>query len=93
MAEAKDILLMVANILFWIIATVYYILESLVLLLVPRSYRSKDVKGSIALVTGGGSGIGRLMCLRLAAKGAIVVTWDVSDAGKAILYVAIFILI
>ena len=33
-------------------------------------------------MTGGGSGIGRLMCLRFARLGASVVTWDVNKAGN-----------
>ena len=68
--------------LLWVVLTIYYALEALVMLAVPRKYRQKDVKGSIALVTGGGSGIGRLMCIKLAERGATVVTWDISEAGK-----------
>ena len=33
-------------------------------------------------MTGGGSGIGRLMCLRFARRGANVVTWDVNKTGN-----------
>lgn len=69
-------------VLWWLVLTVYYTLESLALMVVPRKYRRKDVQGSVALVTGGASGIGRLMCFKLAARGAIVVTWDVSEEGE-----------
>ncbi|KAG0716623.1 Short-chain dehydrogenase/reductase family 16C member 6 [Chionoecetes opilio] len=67
----------------WVLLALYYALEALVLLVVPANYRRKNIRGSVALVTGGASGIGRLMCLKLAAKGAIIVTWDVSEAGNA----------
>jgi NAD(P)-dependent dehydrogenase (short-subunit alcohol dehydrogenase family) len=36
-----------------------------------------ELKDKIVLVTGGGSGIGRLMCLRFAQEGSIVVTCDI----------------
>lgn len=72
----------VVMVLWWLVLTAYYTLESLVMLLVPKHYRAKDVRGSVALITGGGSGIGRQICLKLAAKGAVVVTWDVSEAGN-----------
>ena len=36
----------------------------------------------VVLVTGGGSGIGRLMCLRVARLRATVVTWDVNKTGN-----------
>ncbi len=39
----------------------------------------KDVRGDIALVTGGGGGIGRIMAKKLAARGAVIVTVDLKE--------------
>ena len=47
----------------------------------PAGY-TKSIKGNIVLITGGGSGIGRLMSLKLADLGAIIVTWDVNAKGN-----------
>lgn len=82
MTDLKEIFVFVGRLFLWLVMTVYYILEAIVLWFVPRKYKRKDVSGSIALVTGGGSGIGQLMCLKLAAKGVTIVTWDVSEAGE-----------
>lgn len=41
----------------------------------------KDIRGQVALVTGGASGIGRLVTLALAERGAKVVAWDLNEAG------------
>ncbi|XP_054250677.1 epidermal retinol dehydrogenase 2 [Indicator indicator] len=57
----------------------YYLLESLVFLIVPR--RKKDVSGEIVLVTGAGSGIGRLLSLKFASLGSTVVLWDINEEG------------
>ncbi|KAM6282848.1 epidermal retinol dehydrogenase 2-like isoform 1-T1 [Porphyrio hochstetteri] len=59
--------------------TVYYLLESLVFLVVPR--RKKSVSGEIVLITGAGSGIGRLLSVKFAELGAIVVLWDINQEG------------
>jgi all-trans-retinol dehydrogenase (NAD+) len=61
---------------------VYYVLESWVLFWVPRRFKSKSISGWTALVTGGGSGMGRLLCLELAKRGCRVVTLDVNQAGE-----------
>jgi all-trans-retinol dehydrogenase (NAD+) len=59
----------------------YYLLEGLVLLFVPFSLRRKDVKGQRVLITGAGSGLGRLMSQKFAKLGCTVVLVDIDKAG------------
>ena len=42
----------------------------------------KSVKGDIVLITGTGSGLGRLMALQFTKLGAVVVGWDVNNKGN-----------
>lgn len=69
--------------LFSFFQALYYLLESLVLLFVPKKYRFKDIAGDTVLITGGGSGIGRLLAIRFAQHGARIVVWDLNlEAAK-----------
>lgn len=53
--------------------------------MVHRLLVVKDLKGQVALVTGGGSGIGRKMSLVLAKKGCKLVIWDINtDAAQKV---------
>lgn len=61
---------------------IVHMIEALVLTLIPRRYRAKSIRGEIALVTGGASGIGRLIAIKLAELGAHVVIWDINKAGE-----------
>ncbi|XP_011497529.1 PREDICTED: short-chain dehydrogenase/reductase family 16C member 6-like [Ceratosolen solmsi marchali] len=65
----------------FLLLSILAILESVTLAFIPKRYRMKNVAGEIALVTGGGSGLGRLISLRLAKLGAIVVVWDINTPG------------
>ncbi|NWV89783.1 RDHE2 dehydrogenase, partial [Machaerirhynchus nigripectus] len=62
-----------------IVLSAYYILESLVFFIVPR--RKKNVSGEIVLITGAGSGIGRLLAIKFASLGATLVLWDINQEG------------
>ncbi|XP_077990489.1 epidermal retinol dehydrogenase 2-like [Glandiceps talaboti] len=43
--------------------------------------RKKSIDGEIVLVTGAGSGIGRLLSLNFSRQGATVVLWDINKEG------------
>jgi all-trans-retinol dehydrogenase (NAD+) len=43
----------------------------------------RDIRGKTAVVTGGAGGIGRLLALALAGKGARLVVWDLDEAAMA----------
>ncbi|KAM4705977.1 epidermal retinol dehydrogenase 2 [Rhinophrynus dorsalis] len=60
--------------------TIYLILESIVLWFLPS--RRKNVAGEIVLITGAGSGIGRLMALEFARLGSTLVLWDINQEGN-----------
>lgn len=55
---------------------IYAIYKSIV------GHKKKDLKGGIAVVTGGGGGLGSLIALRLARLGVTVVLWDINKQGQ-----------
>jgi len=72
----------ILEVILGLIMAVFYAGERLVKLCLPQALFEKDISGQVVLVTGGGSGIGRLMCLRFARLGATVVSWDINTAGN-----------
>ena len=42
----------------------------------------KSVRGEVVLITGAGSGLGRLMCIQFARKGATIIACDINDKGN-----------
>jgi len=65
-------------ILFVFIVVVLWVLWKLYSLV---AYRPRTVRGKSVLITGGGSGIGRLMAIDFAARGARIILWDVNEPG------------
>jgi len=72
----------VLEIIVALFALIYYSIESIVLALCPNSWKKKDVRGDIVLITGAGSGIGRLLSIRFSKLGCTVVLWDVNKEGN-----------
>jgi len=59
------------------------IIYSIIAPFFPKRFLHKVVKDQVVLVTGGGSGFGKLLAKKFACDhGAIVVIWDVNKAGK-----------
>lgn len=62
-----------------IFLSLWFNIEALVYLLVPR--KKKNIAGEVVLITGAGSGIGRLMAQEFAAHGTVLVLWDINQEG------------
>ncbi|XP_018415619.1 PREDICTED: epidermal retinol dehydrogenase 2 [Nanorana parkeri] len=60
--------------------TIYLIFESIILWIIPS--RRKNVAGELVLITGAGSGIGRLIALQFGRLGATLVLWDINEEGN-----------
>jgi len=91
MMNLKEGMHVIYDLLLFIGMAIVYLIETIVLTLVPRRYRAKLIKGEVALVTGGASGIGKLIAIKLAKLGAHVVVWDINKNGEKSLQVNNFI--
>lgn len=60
--------------------SLFTLLETLIFTLIPKP--RKNVAGEIVLITGAGSGLGRLLALKFARLGAVLVLWDVNEEGN-----------
>jgi len=71
----------ILEILWGIVKSFFYMGEATIKWIYPSPWK-KSIAGETVLITGGGSGIGRLMAIKLSNLGAIIVTWDVNTAGN-----------
>lgn len=86
MMNLKEAARMIYDLFLFIGAAITYIIQTVISTLIPRRYRAKLIKDEIALVTGGASGIGKLIAIKLAKLGARVIIWDINKNGKQLFY-------
>ncbi|XP_077798447.1 epidermal retinol dehydrogenase 2 isoform X2 [Macaca mulatta] len=60
--------------------SLFTLLEAMIFALLPK--QQKNVAGEIVLITGAGSGLGRLLALQFARRGSVLVLWDVNKEGN-----------
>lgn len=71
----------IGNLIKGLTIALLYMIKAVLLFFVPKCLRAKDVSKDIVLITGGASGLGRLMAIKFAKLGARVVIWDLNLAG------------
>lgn len=60
--------------------SLFSILETIIFTSISRPW--KNVAGEIILITGAGSGLGRLLALKFASLGAVLVLWDINEENN-----------
>lgn len=77
----NELLKFIANFIVGTTIALFYLIKAILLFFVPKCLRFKDVSQDIVLITGGASGLGRLMAMKFAKLGSTVVIWDLNLAG------------
>lgn len=80
MREKYTIIQTIFDIIAFLMVAIGHVIQGIYKSIV--GHPKKDLKGSIALVTGGGGGLGSLIALRLARLGCVVVLWDINSKGQ-----------
>ena len=87
--QVKEIFSVIYDLVLVMGMAMVHIIEAVVVTLIPRYFRKKNVKGEVALITGGAGGIGKLIAAKLANIGCNVVIWDINEVGMYVLQVEI----
>ncbi|XP_040828637.1 epidermal retinol dehydrogenase 2 [Ochotona curzoniae] len=69
-----------ANFLVFLGKSLFSFLEGIVFAIISKP--RKNVAGEIVLITGAGSGLGRLLALQFARLGSVLILWDINKEGN-----------
>ena len=80
MRDKYTVVQAIIDVIIFVIVGIGHVIKATYKTIVGR--HKKDLKGAIAVVTGGGGGLGSLIALRLARLGCTVVLWDINKQGQ-----------
>ena len=81
MSESSKILIIMIIFFVDLLLLFYHCLEAILLFLVPKKWRFKNVDGEIVLITEGGNGLGSTLAINFAKLGVTVVILDLYEYG------------
>ncbi|XP_004931746.1 estradiol 17-beta-dehydrogenase 11 [Bombyx mori] len=79
MRDKYTVVQSIIDVIVFVIVGVGYVIQAIYRTIV--GYPKRDLKGGVAVVTGGGGGLGSLIALRLARLGCTIVLWDINKQG------------
>jgi len=69
--------------LLYTVKLLYFMIEGMIFACIPAAWMpKKSVRGQKVLITGSGSGMGRLMSQRFAELGSELILWDINTEGN-----------
>jgi len=74
-------LMIILEVIYGLVFAMVYAIYNAIRNRFPDKF-SKSIDGENILITGGGSGIGRIMARKLANLGATIITLDVNEKGN-----------
>lgn len=80
MRDKYTVVQTIIDLIVFVIAGIGYVIRSVWRTIV--GVKKRELKGGVAVVTGGGGGLGSLIALRLARLGCTVVLWDINKQGQ-----------
>uniref|UniRef100_T1IWY1 Short-chain dehydrogenase/reductase 3 n=1 Tax=Strigamia maritima TaxID=126957 RepID=T1IWY1_STRMM len=69
------------DIILALCSIIYHFARSLILVFLPK--KKKDVSSDVVLVTGAGSGLGRLVSIEFSKLGSVLVLWDLNEKDNS----------
>ncbi|CAB3253447.1 unnamed protein product [Arctia plantaginis] len=88
MRDKYTVVQAIIDVIMFVIVGIGYVIQAMYRTVV--GHKKKNLNGAIAVVTGGGGGLGSLIALRLSRLGCTVVLWDINKQDNCTGFTSLF---